>query len=126
MPPDIPWVYLSLSMSVSVKLIKLNLDIIMKEITEDFLKLNGFHTNHPERVIKKFYLSKTVDGCEFHVTAKQEYIVNTNKLYWNVDCWRADETGAIVKRSSVHYTNDVEELRKVMELCGIELEIKSF
>ena len=94
----------------------------MKEITEDFLKLNGFDTNHPERAIKKFYLSKTVAGCEFHVTA----IVNTNKQFWNIDCWRADETGVIVKRSSVHYTNDVEELRKVMELCGIELEIKSF
>ena len=56
MPPDIPWVYLSLSMSVSVKLIKLNLDIIMKEITEDILKLNGFDTNHTDRVLKKFYL----------------------------------------------------------------------
>lgn len=44
----------------------------MKEITEDILKLNGFDTNHPDRVLKKFYLSKTLDGCEFHVTAKQE------------------------------------------------------
>lgn len=46
----------------------------MKEITEDILKLNGFDTNHPDRVLKKFYLSKTLNGCEFHVTAKQECI----------------------------------------------------
>ena len=44
---------------------------------------------------------------------------------WNIDCWRAGKTGAIVKRSSVHYTNDVDDLRKVMELCDIEMEIKS-
>lgn len=97
----------------------------MKEITEDILKLNGFDTNHTDRVLKKFYLSKTLNGCEFHVTAKQEYIVNTNILCWNIDCWRAGKTGAIVKRSSVHYTNDVDDLRKVMELCNIEMEIKS-
>ena len=97
----------------------------MKEITEDILKLNGFDTNHPDRVLKKFYLSKTLDGCEFHVTAKQEYIINTNILCWNIDCWRASKTGAIVKRSSVHCTNDVDDLRKVMELCDIEMEIKS-
>ena len=97
----------------------------MKEITEDILKLNGFDTNHTDRVLKKFYLSKTLNGCEFHVTAKQEYIVNTNILCWSIDCWKASVTGAIMRRSSVHYTNDVDDLRKVMELCDIEMEIKS-
>ena len=98
----------------------------MKEITEDILKLNGFDTNHTDRVLKKFYLSKTLNGCEFHVTAKQEYIINTNILCWSIDCWKASfVTGAIMRRSSVHYTNDVDDLRKVMELCDIEMEIKS-
>lgn len=91
----------------------------MTELTNDYLIKHGFETNHPNRVLCHFYKTNNKNP-EWRINIEQEYFPLSNRLVYNVNCWRCDEKGAIIKRSSVDYINTVEELNAVVSLCGID------
>lgn len=96
----------------------------MQEITKEFLESKGFFSNHPERALGKYHLNNPKDcDYEYHITATQEYKPSTNKLCWNIDCWRSEEGISISRRSSVHYITDVDDLKKCIDLCDIDVNI---
>lgn len=89
------------------------------ELTKEYLIENGFETNHPDKVLNTWFKKNKVGEPEWRITVTQEYISLSNQLMFNVDCWKCGENGNIIKRSSVHMTNRIEELEAVIELCDI-------
>lgn len=89
------------------------------QLTRDYFTSRGFETNHPDYVLCKMYKHNT-EGNEWRIMVEEEYIPLTNKLAYNINAWRCAETGAIIKRASVHMAEDSNELDTVIKLCGIE------
>lgn len=88
------------------------------ELSKEYLLEHGYETNHPDHVLCRLYKSNN-ENPEWRVSVEQEYIPLSNKLAFNISCWRCNETGAIVKRAAVSLANTVEELDAVIALCGI-------
>lgn len=89
------------------------------ELTKEYLLEHGYETNHPDRVLCRFYKTNN-ETPEWRVSVEQEYFPMSNKLTFNINCWKCNESSAIIKRSSISYATTVEELNNVIALCGIE------
>ena len=92
------------------------------ELTKEYLLEHGYETNHPDRVLCRFYKTNNKNP-EWRVSVEQEYLPLSNKLGFNINCWRCNETGAIIKRASVSYADTVEELNAVIQMCGIDINM---
>lgn len=90
------------------------------QLTRDYLIANGYSINHPDRVLVKFYKHSKA-APDWRVSIVEEYIPLTNKLAFNIDCWKCNNSGAIIKRASVHMAETVEELESVIKLCEINV-----
>ena len=91
------------------------------ELTKDYLLEHGFNSNHPERVLCNIYKYHK-EKPEWRINISQEFIPLSNKLSFNIDCWRCGNNGAIIKRASLHMVNTVEELNAIVDLCGINID----
>lgn len=90
------------------------------QLSNEYLVAHGFGANHPDRVLKKYY-KHSMTKPEWRLSVTEEYIPMTNKLAYNIDAWRCAESGAIIKRASIHMAETVEELEGVTKLCGIDV-----
>lgn len=93
----------------------------MKEITDEVLIGAGFTSNHPERVLKKYYKSGKINNAEYRVMVEQNYIGGSNNLSYISSCWKTNEHGTIVKRGSLSFITDYQDLKTMCELCDIPL-----
>lgn len=93
------------------------------ELTIDILTKNGFECNHPERPLGNFIFHGK-EPTEFRIMAEQQYYPLSNVLGFQINCWKCDGRGAIVKRSSVGITQTVEDLQNVIDLCEIDKKIE--
>lgn len=91
------------------------------QLTRDYLISEGFETNHPEYVLCKMY-KHSKSNPEWRVSIEENYIPFSNKLAFDIDCWKCDESGTIVKRASVHFAETSEELESVIKLCNIDVQ----
>lgn len=88
------------------------------ELTIDYLKEKGFTTNHPERVLAKYFKSGNTP-TQWRINVEQNYLPQSNQLMFDVFCWTTNESGQIIKRSSVSHINTVEDLNAIIEICNI-------
>lgn len=91
----------------------------MNAINDEFLERNGFQCNHPDYVMKKW--SKNGVSPEWRVSLEPVYTPMTNKLSYNVDCWRCNDKGAIIKRGSLSYVTDYEDVVRLCDICDIDV-----
>lgn len=87
------------------------------EITVEILKELGFEEKNPNVIFSR--LQKLGKDPDTFIGVSKEYQGKTRDVVWDVNCWRADETGAIIRRSSVSGIKSLEELKSCTDLCGI-------
>lgn len=91
-------------------------------ITEQFLVDHGFETNHPDNVVLKKYYKVSKENPEWRVMVEQGYIPLTNKLTYNISCWKCNEQGAIIKRTSISNASTLDDLYSITKLCDITID----
>jgi hypothetical protein len=87
------------------------------EITVEKLKELGFEEKNPNPVFSR--LRKLGKDPETYIGVSKEYQGKEREVVWEVNCWRADETGAIIRRSSVSGIRTFEDLKACTDLCGV-------
>lgn len=95
-------------------------------LTLETLKDAGFLSNHPENVLAKYYLaSPKTESCEWRIMIEQDYLPGTNVLNFNVNMWKTNERGAIVKRASLSDCKTTEDLNTLISLCEINFTLNN-
>lgn len=87
------------------------------EITVEKLKELGFEEKNPNTLFSR--LQKLGEDPDTFIGVSKFYQGNPREAVWEVNCWRADETRAIVRRSSVSGIRTLEELKACTDLCGL-------
>lgn len=87
------------------------------KLTHEFFINNGYEECSYGCLHKYRKTTKNPDTC---IIVEQEYVPATNILKYSISCWRSDiQTHAIIKRSSISFTDDIEELNNCLKLCNI-------
>lgn len=87
------------------------------ELTREILENLGFETSHPDYKLAKYKQS----GENWFACAEEAYVPTTNNIMFNVNAWRENEKGVIIKRAQVGFINTEEELLTILDFVGIEL-----
>lgn len=92
----------------------------MKEITKDYLIEHGFTSDRPDDVLCRFV--KSPEDCSYRIMIERIHKPLNTETTWAVDCWKCNEHGAIVRRTNIRYTDNVEDLENIIKLANIDYE----
>ena len=70
------------------------------------------------KLTHEFFINNGYEECSYGGLYK--YRKTTKNPDTCISCWRSDiQTHAIIKRSSISFTDDIEELNNCLKLCNI-------
>lgn len=90
-----------------------------KQITVEYLKEHGFESEYPDSALCRF--EKHPNDRSYRIMVDRVYLPLSKELSWNVSCWSTDTTRNVInRRTSIMYTDSIDELEKVIKLANIE------
>lgn len=87
------------------------------KITKEYLINHGFTPDRPDDILCRFV--KTPEDARYRIVVEQIYKTLKAELTWEIDVWNCNEKGAIVRRASVTYTDNISDLESVIKLAQI-------
>lgn len=90
----------------------------MNEINKDYLLEHGFVSDRPDDALCRF--TKSPEDNSYRIMVERIFKPLDTNLTWAIDCWNCNEHGAIIRRTSMMYTDSVEDLENIIKLANIE------
>lgn len=87
---------------------------------KEYLERN-FKCDNPDVIFPKYYLSG--EKPEWRITVEEGYIPKSNEKGYSVCAWRCNDSGAITKRCQAGYIKTLDELKLIIKLTDLPIEI---
>lgn len=85
-----------------------------------FLETN-FKCDNPDVIFPKYYLSG--EKPAWRITVEEGYIPRSSDKGYSVCAWSCNDSGVIVKRCQAGYIKTLDELRVIIKLADLSIEI---
>lgn len=87
---------------------------------KEYLERN-FKCDNPDFIFPKYYLSG--GKPDWRITVEEGYISGSNEKGYSVCAWSCNGEGAIIKRCQAGYIKALDELRLIVKLTDLPIDI---